>query len=178
MVPVRGCWKSSPTVRLFQQITRIQAIINYSVLACQSDKSTQTSYLHHLHFLDLHLAPAMATDHRHRRCLIDADGILLHNLFGLATTSEVDTGRRLIYVVRTHNNMIVFKTNQLISIVNQTFEELVRHRLHNILDIEKSLSELFEHIKTWQPVSDVAFETLRTDIIELTTPCLFWNSRN
>ena len=150
-------------VQLFQQISRIQAIINSSALTRHSDKSIQASWLQRLQLLDLHLAPAMATDHRHRRGLIDAGGILLRNLFGLATTSQVDISRRLIQQVRIYNHMILHKTNKLISVVNQTFDELVRHRQH-IMDLETSISDLYEHIKTWQSVRDVAYKTLRANI--------------
>ena len=150
-------------VGLCQAISQIQAVINSSVLARSSDKAIQSSWLQRLQILDFHLALAMATVHRHRRGLIDAGGMLLHVLFGLATTSQVDTSRRLIQQVRTHNHTILHKTNQLISIVNQTFDELVQNRQH-IQAIEQSLSNLFQHIQTWQSVNDVAFETLRATI--------------
>ena len=67
---------------------------------------------------------------RAKRGLFDFGGIVLHKVFGLATTAELMESRRWIEQVRTNNIRVLHKTNERVSVVNQTFSEIRLKRKH------------------------------------------------
>ena len=115
------------------------------------------SYWQHRLQLIRPTAPPVATSHeRRRRGLIDVGGQLLHSIFGLATSNQVDISRQMIKLVRASNQHIIHQTNNMVTVINQTFNEMVLNRQH-IQDVERSLSDLYTHVNTWIAVRHVAW---------------------
>ena len=94
-------------------------------------------------------APSVVTPHeRRRRGLIDVGGQILHSLFGLATSNQVQISRQMINIIRKSNKHIIHQSNNMISVINQTYTEMKLNRRH-IIDVEESLSAVYEHVNTW-----------------------------
>ena len=98
---------------------------------------------------------------RHKLGLLDAGGMVLHQLFGVATSGDVATSRQLIRQVRDSNKQILHKANELVSEINQTYNELSLHRTH-LLDIEKSVTQLYAQVNTLKRVIAIRFERMRS----------------
>ena len=97
------------------------------------------------------------------RGLFDAGGIVLHKVFGLATTAELMECRRWIEQVRANNIRVLHKTNELVSVVNQTFSEIRLNRKH-IQNMQMYIPDIYKHITTWQTLSGIAYERLHENI--------------
>ena len=100
---------------------------------------------------------------RAKRGLFDFGGIVLHKVFGLATTAELMESRRWIEQVRTNNIRVSHKTNELVSVVNHTFSEIRLNRKH-IQGMEMNIADMYNHITTWQTLSELAYERLHANI--------------
>ena len=100
---------------------------------------------------------------RAKRGLFDFGGIVLHKVFGLATTAELMESRRWIEQVRMNNIRVLHKTNELVSVVNHTFSEIRLNRKH-IQGMQMYIADMYNHITTWQTLSEVAYERLHANI--------------
>ena len=47
----------------------------------------------------------------------------------------------------------------MVTVINQTYNEIISHRQH-IMEVEKSLSELYVHVQTWISLHNVALEQI------------------
>jgi len=65
---------------------------------------------------------------RAKRGLFDAGGIVLNELFGLATTKEMEECRRIVRDARKNDETIVHAVNNLVTVVNKTREDLIVDR--------------------------------------------------
>ena len=102
----------------------------------------------------------MVTPHERRsRGLINVGGQILHSLFGLATSNQVQISRQMINIIRTSNKHIIHQTNNMVSVINQTYNEMKLNRRH-IQDGEDSLSALYDHVNTWFTVRQVAWSRI------------------
>ena len=111
----------------------------------------------------MHVVVDVFDPQRHKRGLLDAGGMVLHQLFGKATSADIQTSRHLIQQIRESNKQVLHKANELFSVINQTYNELSLHRTH-LLDIEKSVTKLYAQVNTLQRVSAIRFERLRSSI--------------
>ena len=128
-----------PGDRLQTQVQQLSKIIVASLpFSLRADNDTKEVWLWRLRFIADQL-PRFVTPHaRHKRGLLDAGGMVLHQLFGVATSGDVANSRQLIRQVCDSNKQILHKANKLVSVINQTYNELSLHRTH-LLDIEKSV---------------------------------------
>ena len=150
-----------PSDRLQTQVQQLSEIIVSLPFSLRADNDTNEVWLRRLRFIADQL-PRFVTPHeRHKRGLLDAGGMVLHQLFGVATSGDVATSRQLIRQVRDSNKQILHKANELVSVVNQTYNELSLHRTH-LLDIEKSVTQLYAQVNTLKRVSAIRFERMRS----------------
>ena len=102
----------------------------------------------------------MATPHeRRRRGLINVGGQILHSLFGLYTSNQVQISRQMINIIRTSNKHIIHQTNNMVSVIIQTYNEMKLNRRH-IQDVEDSLSALYDNVNTWLTVRQLAWSRI------------------
>ena len=169
-----------PSDRLQTQVQQLSEIIASLPFSLRADNDTKEVWLRRLRFIADQL-PRFVTPHeRHKRGLLDAGGMVLHQLFGVATSGDVATSRQLIRQVRDSNKQILHKANELVSVVNQTYNELSLHRTH-LLDIEISVTQLYRQVNTLKRVSAIRFERMRSfssidrSLAMLQSQQLFWH---
>ena len=148
---------------LDSQISRIHNLISAYPSIRRSDRTTSSYWQQRLNFLRPSAPLQVSSRDRRRRSLIDVGGELLHQVFGVATSKQVETNRRMIQLVRASNKQIIHQSNKMVTVINQTYNEIISHRRH-IQEVEKSLSELFLHIKTWISLHNVALEEIRAGL--------------
>ena len=71
--------------------------------------------------------------------------------------------RRWIEQVRTNNIRVSHKTNELVSVVNHTFSEIRLNR-KPIQGMQMYIADMYNHITTWQTLSELAYERLHANI--------------
>ena len=148
---------------LDSQISRIHNLISAFPSTRRSDRPTSSYWQQRLNFLRPTAPLQVSSRDRRRRGLIDVGGELLHQVFGVATSKQVETNRRMIQLVRASNKQIIHQSNKMVTVINQTYHEIISHRRH-IQEVEKTLSELFRHIKTWISLQNVALEQIRAGL--------------
>ena len=152
-----------PNDRLHAQVRQLSEIIASLPVSRQADNDTKAFWLKSLHFIAGQLPCLSTSAQRHKRGLLDAGGMVLHQLFGEATSADIQTSRHLIQQIRESNKQVLHNANELVSVINQTYNELSLHRTH-LLDIEKSVTKLYAQVNTLQRVSAIRFERLRSSI--------------
>ena len=65
--------------------------------------------------------------------------------------------------MRSNNQRVIHKTNELVTVVNHTFAELRLNREH-IRDIEAYISKLHDRIARWTATSTISFERVRANL--------------
>ena len=80
---------------------------------------------------------------RARRGLLDIGGTLLHEIFGVATSAELEKFRRVVETVKQEERTIVHKENELITVLNKTRRDLDinRKRLNNITNFLATVTD-------------------------------------
>ena len=69
----------------------------------------------------------------------------------------------MINIIRTSNKHIIHQTNNIVSVINQTYNEMKLNRRH-IQDVDDSLSALYDHVNTWLTVRQVAWSRIRAGL--------------
>ena len=126
---------------LDSQISRIHNLISAYPSIGRSNRTTSSYWQQRLIFLRPSTPLQVSSRERHRRGLIDVGGELLHQVFGVVTSKQVETSRRMIHLVHASNQQIIHQSNKMVTVINQTYNEIISHRQH-IMEVEKSLSEL------------------------------------
>ena len=102
------------------------------------------------------IAPlTVSSRERSRRVLIDVGGQLLDQDFGVATSEQIETSRDMILLVRTSNKTILHQSNKMVTVINQTYHEIISHRKH-IVKVETALSKFNVHVQSWIALHNVA----------------------
>ena len=83
---------------------------------------------------------------RPKRALLNFVGELSHVLFGTATDKSVEECRRMIINTQVNQGKIVHKFNEMTSIVNHTYNEIIlnRERINDLGDLVASTSDSVE----------------------------------
>ena len=150
-----------PSDRLQTQVQQLSEIIASLPFSLRADNDTKEVWLRRLRFIADQLPRVVTPHERHKRGLLDAGGMVLHQLFGVATSGDVETSRQLIRQVRDSNKQILHKANEFVYVINQTYNELSLHRTH-LLDIEKSVTQMYVQVNTLKRVSAIRFERMRS----------------
>ena len=138
----------SDDIQLAPLISRLQELITGFSATTPAEEVTRSIWQQRLQIIRS-TAPSVVTPHdRRRRGLINVGGQILHSLFGLATSNQVQISRQMINIIRKSNKHIIHQSNNMISVINQTYTEMKLNRRH-IIDVEESLSALYEHVNTW-----------------------------
>lgn len=143
-------------IPLGNPISRLQELIAAFPSTSRADEVLLSYWQHRLQLIRPTAPPVATFRERRRRGLIDVGGQLLHSIFGLATSNQVDISRQMIKLVRASNQHIIHQTNNMVTVINQTYNEMVLNRQH-IQDVERSLSDLYTHVNTWIAVRHVAW---------------------
>ena len=93
--------KSSAENSLDSQISRIHNLISNYPSNRRSDRSTSSYWQQRLNFLRPIARLTVSSCERSRRGLIDVGGQLLHQVFGVATSEQIEASRNMIQQVRT-----------------------------------------------------------------------------
>ena len=152
-----------PNDRLHEQVQKLSEMISAVTTTRSADNGTKALWLTRLRLIDARLPRLVASDQRRRRGLLDVGGILLHQLFGVATSSDIKISRHLIAQVRNTNKKVLHKANELVSIVNQTYQELSLHQAH-LNDIEKALTEIYAKVGQLHISGNIALERMRVSL--------------
>ena len=133
---------------------------------CRVDDSVKVSWKNRLARIEQDLpnprGPAASAEsplakHRSARGLLDPIGTLVHSIFGLATSAEVDDIKRVIGTLHQDDAAIVNRLDEFTTIVNRTraYEQETRNFVN-------AMSQRFKAINTWlsgleDAVNDITF---------------------
>ena len=90
----------------------------------------------------LHSVNQVTTEHnRHKRGLINIIGTIANKLFGIATEEQVKQLQVHLQQTQVSNSKIFHAFNDLVSVVNQTHDQMAHHRAH-IAQLEQYAAEM------------------------------------
>ena len=69
----------------------------------------------------------------------------------------------MINIIRKSNKHIIHQTINMVSVINQTYNEMKLNRRH-IRDVEDSISTLYEHVNTWITVRQAAWSRISASL--------------
>ncbi len=125
---------------MWSKLQSFRTIINKLHDHQDSFNSTKNIWNRRLNELEQILSP-LRPRARVRRGLFDFIGDISNKNFGTATEEEVRDCKRQIRMIRGTNQKIVHVVKNLITVVNQTYDELKANRQH-ILDIENYITKV------------------------------------
>ena len=155
--------KSAVENTLDTQISRVHNLISNYPSTRRSDRSTSSYWQQRLHFLRPIAPLTVSSRERNRRGFFDLGGQMLHQVFGVATSEQIETSRKMIQLVRASNKQILHQSNKMVTVINQTYHEIILHQEH-IVKVEKAISELYVHVQSWIALHNVALEKIRAGL--------------
>ena len=162
----------SNDIQLAPLISRLQELITGFPSTSRADDVTRSYWQQRLQIIRSTAPPVVTPHERRRRGLNDVGGQILHSLFGLATSNQVQISRQMINIIRKSNKHIIHQSNNMISVINQTYTEMKLNRRH-IIDVDESLSALYEHVNTWITGRQTAWSRISASL-QIDRVLIYW----
>ena len=108
---------------------------------------SQTGWMQRIKDIEDTMLPGASTDiTRMRRGLLNFVGDISNKLFGTATEQEVEECRRYINAVSTSNRHVAHVVNNLVTVVNQTHDQVKQNRAH-LQNLEKYMDKAYDFVR-------------------------------
>ena len=153
----------NPDVTLLVKVQQLRSYILSVLSDHRVPNVTKGSWFQRLQAIESQIPHSKPIGRRTRRAFFDFVDTILNKVFGVATEALLDATRRWIQQVRSDNQRAIHKTNELVTVVNHTFTELLLNREH-ILDIEAYIAKLHDRITRWTAIFTIAFERVRASL--------------
>ena len=95
---------------------------------------------------------------REKRGIINLFGVISKTLFGTATDADVLECKRQVHLVGRMTERVVHSVSQMLSVTNQTCDQLVQHRKHT-LSLQHYVEKVSAEIRFIEVVHEATGQT-------------------